>query len=577
MKYSIIYTDNPWRYADQKANDPAMGGITYPTMTVAELSALPVADLAAKDCVLFSWATMPLLREALQVIEAWGFVYTTCGFTWVKLNPRGEGIYSGLGHWCLGGATQVHVCHKETHRVEELTVGELVRRDAAYYWIHTHRGWKQLKSIWMNGIRPVGLLRHRLGVTRCTDNHRWAVKHLSTPRREGGGRIRDHVVEYLPVTELERLAKGSTATSGGASVNLVFSTHPIESPEPCNEKQGIALSYDTGWLIGLYAAEGHCQKTQIRFTLGSRETELIERVGKIVDSWGLFHPRFFRQRVQIFRYEHKDKAVVSVYFGSSQVKTLIKTFVQGDRAATKSLNIEEFLQTSVEFRQGFVDGYLAGDGSKNSGNYVGYRGYRRSTSASERLSNDVRSVLQTLGVMATCVTRVLRGGGLVPAKDRSYRFVELASPRNKSLTLDGASVIPVRYDGFEFGIAEPTYDLSVEGEAFVADGLVSHNTNGNAELCLFAKRGRPQRVAKNVKQLVLAPRGRHSAKPPEVRNRIVQLMGDLPRVELFARERCDGWSCWGSEVDSDLVLEAGQWRKTGGVHGLRGGAGSYRG
>ena len=90
---------------------------------------------------------------------------------------------------------------------------------------------------------------------------------------------------------------------------------------------------------------------------------------------------------------------------------------------------------------------------------------------------------------------------------------------------------------------------------------LGHWCNGNTEACLFAKRGRPQRVAKNVKQLVLAPRGRHSAKPPEVRDRIVQLMGDLPRVELFARERVEGWHAWGSEVDSDLVLEAGRWRR----------------
>lgn len=72
--------------------------------------------------------------------------------------------------------------------------------------------------------------------------------------------------------------------------------------------------------------------------------------------------------------------------------------------------------------------------------------------------------------------------------------------------------------------------------------------NGNAELCLFAKRGRPQRVSKSVKQIVLAPRGRHSAKPPEVRDRIVQLLGDVPRIELFAREKTPGWEAWGNEV-----------------------------
>jgi N6-adenosine-specific RNA methylase IME4 len=87
-----------------KGNDPKMGGITYPTMSLEELKAMPIADIAEKDCALFLWATMPLLKEALEVIEAWGFRYITCGFTWVKQNPLGEGIYSGLGHWTNGNA-----------------------------------------------------------------------------------------------------------------------------------------------------------------------------------------------------------------------------------------------------------------------------------------------------------------------------------------------------------------------------------------------------------------------------------------------------------------------------------------
>lgn len=72
---------------------------------------------------------------------------------------------------------------------------------------------------------------------------------------------------------------------------------------------------------------------------------------------------------------------------------------------------------------------------------------------------------------------------------------------------------------------------------------------GNAELCLLATKGHPHRISKSVKQIVMAPRGRHSAKPSEVRDRIVQLMGeDTERIELFARDYADGWDCWGNEV-----------------------------
>lgn len=60
-----------------------------------------------------------------------------------------------------------------------------------------------------------------------------------------------------------------------------------------------------------------------------------------------------------------------------------------------------------------------------------------------------------------------------------------------------------------------------------------------AKLCLLATKGHPHRVSKSVKQIVLAPRGRHSEKPSEVRDRIVQLIGDKARIELFSRQHVE--------------------------------------
>ncbi len=91
-------------------------------------------------------------------------------------------------------------------------------------------------------------------------------------------------------------------------------------------------------------------------------------------------------------------------------------------------------------------------------------------------------------------------------------------------------------------------------------------TRGNTEPCLLAVKGKPSRIHKGVHQLVesvsddpeggvlQALVGRHSAKPPEVRDRIVRLMGDIPRLEMFSRNRTPGWDVWGNEVDSDLVI-----------------------
>ena len=76
-------------------------------------------------------------------------------------------------------------------------------------------------------------------------------------------------------------------------------------------------------------------------------------------------------------------------------------------------------------------------------------------------------------------------------------------------------------------------------------------TLGNIELCLLAThKGFPKRQ-KPVKQVVLAKRGVHSKKPDEVRKRIVTMMGDLPRIELFARDRKQGWDAWGNEVPTE--------------------------
>lgn len=77
-------------------------------------------------------------------------------------------------------------------------------------------------------------------------------------------------------------------------------------------------------------------------------------------------------------------------------------------------------------------------------------------------------------------------------------------------------------------------------------------TMGNIELCLLGVRGHPKRQVKNIKQLVVAERTRHSKKPEEVRSRIVQLMGNLPRIELFARQKSEGWDVFGNEVESDI-------------------------
>ena len=73
-------------------------------------------------------------------------------------------------------------------------------------------------------------------------------------------------------------------------------------------------------------------------------------------------------------------------------------------------------------------------------------------------------------------------------------------------------------------------------------------TRANAEICIIATKGKPKRIDAGVRQIVESIPERHSKKPDIVRDKIVKLLGDLPRIELFARERVDGWDSWGNEI-----------------------------
>lgn len=119
--------------------------------------------------------------------------------------------------------------------------------------------------------------------------------------------------------------------------------------------------------------------------------------------------------------------------------------------------------------------------------------------------------------------------------------------------------------GFEYKTVAFTWVKLRTKKEHVGNG---HWTRANPELCLLFVRGDIRRAENegppaSVRQLVwtpeeadvfVGPLGKHSAKPPEVRDRIVQLMGDRPRVELFARQKVPGWFAWGDEVEGDFEM-----------------------
>jgi N6-adenosine-specific RNA methylase IME4 len=107
-RFSVIYADPPWGFQCWDGKDKRVasrGSVTpYDTMEMADIAALPIADLALPDCALFLWAVWPTMPEAFGIIESWGFEYKTCGFSWTKAPSDRESyteddIYVGLGYW----------------------------------------------------------------------------------------------------------------------------------------------------------------------------------------------------------------------------------------------------------------------------------------------------------------------------------------------------------------------------------------------------------------------------------------------------------------------------------------------
>lgn len=108
MRYRTIVADPPWSYRDRAATGKrdrrASASDFYPTLSIADLCALPVGEMAAPDAHLYMWITNPLLFDGVETVpRAWGFTYKTL-ITWYKTGP------TGLGRWFRGRTEHVMFC-----------------------------------------------------------------------------------------------------------------------------------------------------------------------------------------------------------------------------------------------------------------------------------------------------------------------------------------------------------------------------------------------------------------------------------------------------------------------------------
>ena len=133
-KYQIIYADPPWDYQDKrnkpcKNNPTGAGGASkhYSTIPIQELKALPVKDISAENCMLFMWATAPFMKEAIELIESWGFKYRTMPFVWIKMkNDMSDFRLDGIGSYTLNNAEFILLGRKGKYWRDSTKVKQII-------------------------------------------------------------------------------------------------------------------------------------------------------------------------------------------------------------------------------------------------------------------------------------------------------------------------------------------------------------------------------------------------------------------------------------------------------------------
>ncbi len=551
-KYAVIYADPPWPYNARNNHGTKFGGgvhAHYPILSMERIAAMRVGELAAENCALFLWCTFPHLERQLEIIRGWGFEYKTVGFTWMKTNPKNSKLFFGTGFYakCLGPNSRVFIMNSRSGKVEYISLSELYKRDITDVMIHSHHGWKRILICQKNEKTKTKKIKTEIGEVIVSENHRLFYKRVSLPRiiKTEHKRSYVHVVEFDSIDTIEKMWKSHKKR--GMGLNLLSPGMSVESSIPIREFDGFELTDEFAWIMGLFVAEGNygrgSSRNQIRYSLCSDEMVFYEKIKNYVEGLKITQDRFYNLKVGVHIHKTKNQNAIAVYFSSVTVKRIFDRFIVGEGAHKKRLNIDLILQTSSSFRESFLRGILDGDGCLQKGKY------QRMVLCNQGLIQDISLISFSVGLPNRISELVVKNqtGKEFKAFGISYKTSK------KDLIHENVRMIPIEIRGFEDSGISDTYDLTVDGEAFVVDGILSHNSN--AEVCLLATRGKMTPRSNSVSSAVLTPRREHSRKPDVVRERIAELFGDVPRIELFARQKVSGWDAWGFDVESDIEFE----------------------
>ncbi|PHQ89863.1 MAG: adenine methylase [Pseudoalteromonas sp.] len=134
QKFNLIYADPAWQFSNKKTGGSMKSGAAHhykSTMSVDELKAMPIDDIAADDCILVMWWVGSMPQEALDVVKSWGFtIKTMSGFVWNKLTVNNNPMF-GMGFWTRQGSESAIIAIKGKPKVSSRSVRAVGNYDAA--------------------------------------------------------------------------------------------------------------------------------------------------------------------------------------------------------------------------------------------------------------------------------------------------------------------------------------------------------------------------------------------------------------------------------------------------------------
>lgn len=557
-KADIILTDFAWGegiYGKRTNPNTKFGGGAmghYKTMTMQEVLDFKseIDKVAADDCMLLQWVTCPSLKFGIEVMEHFGFKYKTVAMTWIKIAKNGKPrILPSYYFGCLDGETKIYILNNDI--VSRINIRDLYNYDLSETKIWSPNGWKQIYGIKTNHNSKTYTVTTRSGSLKMTPEHKMFYKYNQRKVIKQSTSIRKNFAR-IDFDVIENIKNKWNKPKNGDGVQLLYSQSKIEKTNYLKELNGLQLNYDLGWLFGIFCAEGsfgsNINGNQMNFSLNINEVEYRERIANIVSGLKLKNERYKNQDVVAHFFFEKNKHTCRVYFSSKKIKDTLQNFVLGHSAHEKRLNLDLMYQTSIAFREGFLDGMFNGDGNTIKSNS---REQQIMLLCNKELINDFAILMETLGRPCGKYEVPLREGqkGYKPNRVH-YGLYELIKNYWK-LDFNGDKVMPMTIkDITNNNLLTDTYDINVEDSAFVANGLVSHNSN--TELLLLGIKGKNNNkfrpAQKLLGQVIMSELRQHSRKPEESYEKINLAYPTLNKVEFFSRFYRDGWTCYGDEV-----------------------------